>query len=55
MMFNYTTCDEMFGPSPDDTLRTIADFKVAPTKSSTTDTTGVLTGKKFKPDDKIYG
>ena len=49
-----TNSDEMFGPSPDTTLRTIADFKVAPMQGSTTDTTGVLTGKRFKPDDTIY-
>jgi len=47
-------CDRMFGPAPDTTLRTIADFKVAPAQGSTTDTTGVLTGKKFKPNDDIY-
>ena len=46
--------DEMFGPAPDSTLRTISDFKVAPTQGSTTETTGVLTGKKFKPNDQIY-
>ena len=46
--------DEMFGPAPESTLRTISDFKVAPTQGSTTETTGVLTGKKFKPDDVIY-
>src|SRR6185503_18596538 len=49
---------EMFGPTPDSTLRTISDFKVAPTQGSTTTTTGVLTGKrfKFKPgdNDQIY-
>jgi hypothetical protein len=47
-------CEEMFGPAPDGTLRTIADFKVAPTQGSTTDTTGVLTGRKFKSGDQIY-
>ena len=46
--------DEMFGAAPESTLRTISDFKVAPTQNSTTKTTGVLTGKKFKPDDHIY-
>jgi len=46
--------DEMFGPAPESTLRTISDFKVAPTQGSTTETTGVLTGKKFKTDDEVY-
>jgi hypothetical protein len=47
------SAEMMFGDPPDSTLRRIADFRVAPPRAGSTNTTGVLTGSKFKSTDEF--
>lgn len=46
--------DQMFGFPPDPLLRRITDFKVTPPTSGSTTMTGVLTGSRFQPGDRIF-
>jgi hypothetical protein len=48
------SAEQMFGDPPDKTLRRIVDFKVAPTPPPNTAMRGVLSGSRFKPDDRIF-